>query len=278
VVPYEVIGKEIVKALVYSPALALKLLDQSGALKRLIPELTKTKTTTQSKKHHHEGTVWQHTLLALQKLESPLFKRAFPKTELNAQLVWAVLLHDIGKPATKKRRGAVMHFYGHELKGAKLAKKICEQLKLSQYQKGSRWHLDCEHLYWLIRHHLLVILSEVKTLRASTLEKFFFNPLYPGQTLLQLMWADMSASLRPNGRPDLTKFIALRRRLAKMSRVKKLPPPLLTGNEVMATLNLTPGPKVGLALAWLREEQLNGRLKTKAAAFGALKKHGHENL
>lgn len=266
IVPYEVIGKELVKALTLSPTNAVHLLDDCGALKLLAPELAKTKKIKQGTKYHTEGTLWQHLLLALKKLESADFKKTFPGDDLNAELVMATLLHDLGKTKTQRVVSKQeIHFYGHEVVGAAMAKRLCERLKLNQYPKTGRFGLTADNIWWLIKNHLLALKAPAE-LKNNTLEKYYFSMIWPSKNLLRVQWADISASLRANGRPDMKPFKALKTRLNDLSQNKQLPKPLLTGEEVMRILNVKAGPTVGRALNWLREEQLSGKIKSKAKA------------
>src|SRR3989338_128334 len=95
VIPYEVIAKELNKAIIANPVSAIKLLDESGALKILMPELLKMKKCPQPKIFHNEGDVWTHTLLALEKLNSPAFKKEFFGKKISPEVIWGVIYHDL---------------------------------------------------------------------------------------------------------------------------------------------------------------------------------------
>ena len=284
VVPREIIAKEFIKALVSDPPRAFDLWDESGAFAELIPELLRMKGCPQPEMYHTEGDVWTHTRLALSVLASPAFQAEFQQA-YDAETALAVLFHDIGKPytiQTPQRDGVDrIRFNGHDLVGAKLAREIAARLKLSTFAKGSRYHVDEEALAWLIEKHLILVQGEVEQMRSATIEKHFLHPQRPGRALLQLIFCDGSATVPPSGAPQLVSYRRLRERIGAMEALAasraRVPPPLLSGEEVMALLGIAPGPEVGKILALIREEQLSGRLADRDAASAFLKRRRSEN-
>jgi poly(A) polymerase len=283
VVPREIIAKEFIKAIVFDPVRAFDLWDESGAFAELIPELLRMKGCPQPQIYHTEGDVWTHTRLALSALASPSFEAEFQEP-YDAEVALAVLFHDIGKPytiQTPERDGVDrIRFNGHDLVGARLARQIAARLKLSTFTKGSRYHVNEEALAWLIEKHLILVQGEVDQMRAATIEKHFLNPQRPGHKLLQLIFCDGSATVPPSGTPQLVSYRRLRERIGSMEALAasraRVPPPLLTGEEVMETLGIPPGPEVGRVLSLIREEQLSGRLADREAASAFLKKQRTE--
>jgi len=273
IVPREIIAKEFIKAIVSDPVRAFDLWDESGAFAELIPELLRMKGCPQPPIYHTEGDVWTHTRLALRVLASSAFQEEFHEA-YDAETAFAVLFHDIGKPytiQTPERDGVDrIRFNGHDLVGATLAREIATRLKLSTFTKGSRYHVNEEALAWLIEKHLILVQGEVDQMRAATIEKHFLNPQRPGRKLLQLIFCDGSATIPPSGAPQLVAYRRLRERIAAMEALaesrSRIPPPLLSGEEVMELLGIAPGPEVGKALSLLREEQLSGRLSSREAA------------
>ncbi len=279
VVPRETIAKEWIKAMVADPVAAFDLWDKSGAFEKLIPELIAMKGCPQPQEFHTEGDVWNHTRLALTQLASPAFCEEF-HSEYDAELVLATLLHDVGKPPTLQtpERDGVdrIRFNNHDKVGARFAKEIATRLRLSIFPKGSRYYIDVDALGWLVEKHLLLVHGEIDRMRASTIEKHFLNPAYPGAKLLQLIFCDGRATVPPDGVPQLVYYRQVRKRIEKIEEMgrerSRIPPPLLTGEEVMEALHLSPGPSVGEYLALLREEQLSGRLASQEDAIAFLKK------
>ncbi len=271
VTPTETIAKEFLKAIISDPVRTFDLWDSSGAFRELMPELLPMRGCGQPKNFHSEGDVWTHTRLALSMLSSKEFKKLFGKFAPSAETVLGVLFHDIGKPPTKQtpeEHGTDrIRFNNHDTLGAKMTEEICHRLTLSA---PADFAVDAERLAGIVRYHLITVHGPVKELRASTIEKYFFNPAFPGEALQRVIFCDSSATIPEKGKPDLKHFFELRRRIANLKKISEkkpvLPPPLLDGIKIMKLLNLNPSPKIGEILAILREEQLSGRLKTAAQA------------
>ena len=282
-VPREVIAKEMVKMFLLNPVASLKILDATGALKALIPELLTMKKCPQPKQFHSEGDVWEHTLLALQKLYSEEFFKEFsdiiklknyelritnyekksairnPQSAISNELIWAVLFHDLGKPYTMTKTDRI-RFNGHDIKSAKLFSEIAQRLKLSSAG------LDVEKTRELIAKHMILSHGNIKDMKETTVEKYFFNENFPGAELLMESFADVSATIPMSGKPDFTKYTMLKKRILvlqkKMKSKKSLPKPLLDGNDIMKILKLKPGPEIGKIKSVIREEQLKGSVQT----------------
>lgn len=281
VTPRETIAKELIRAYVAKPLVAFDLAEELGIHRVLFPEFAAMKTCPQPYEWHAEGDVFTHTRLAMTHIGSTEFADFFGDREWDALLVFAVLLHDVGKPATLKTpedHGADrVRFDGHDEVGAKMVGAIADRLKLSSMPEGSRYHINRDHLVWLVRNHL-ISMNPAEEMRSTTIEKYFYNPLVPGDHLLRLTFCDGSASLPAHGgASDLSNLRALIDRVKKvgiMSEAKKrLPKPLIDGIVVMETLGLPPSKQIGDILKQLREEQLLGNLKTPEEAIEYLKNH-----
>jgi tRNA nucleotidyltransferase/poly(A) polymerase len=280
IIPYEIIAKELLKAFVASPVKALDLLDSSGAVKTLMPELMAMKDCPQPKNFHSEGDVWIHTRLALKMIGSHKFIQEFGQVQ-SSELVVATLFHDIGKPPalkTPEKDGVDrIRFNEHDILGAQMAARICSRLKLSS---PSNIGINCEHLNLVIKHHMLFINGPIGRMKNSTIEKYFFNPSFPGALLMQLAFVDALATIPQDGSSTLKNFNAMKKRiklLKKMGRGQTgLPAPILDGEEIMKALNLDTGPDVGVIKDLLREKQLAGEIKSKEEAKDYLKKQGHK--
>lgn len=277
IVPRETIAKEFIKAMVADPVEAFDLWDQSGAIAELIPELLPMKGCPQPEAFHTEGDVWTHTRLALLQLASPGFQAEFA-TPYDAETVLAVLFHDIGKPATiqtPERDGVDrIRFNNHDQVGARLAREIVARLKLSTFPKGSQYYVEAETLGWLIEKHLILVQGEVDQMRAATIERNFLSPDRPGEKLMRLIFCDGTATVPLSGTPQLVSYRQLKERIQKIEALSeersRIPAPLLSGNDVMKTLGLSPGPEVGRLLTLIREEHLSGRLSTREEALAFL--------
>lgn len=280
VVPYEVIAKEFLLAFASHPLKAFDLYDQSGAFEKLMPEILKMKGCPQPRNWHSEGDVWTHTRLALKNLYSPAFFKEFKTREFSLELVLSVIFHDIGKPYTiqtpNQDHTDRIRFNEHDTQGGEIAKNICQRLKLSSPPKIG---ISVDNVVWLINHHMLFSQGRIEDMKASTIEKYFFNPLRPGLDLLKLSFLDISATVPPSGQPNFSDFYkmlaridSLRAKKYQQKKEQRLPAPLINGHELIQELNLSPGPQIGKLLKLVREEQLNGRIKNKKDAFDFLKK------
>ena len=278
IVPYEVIAKEFLKAFIAEPVKAFDLYDQSNAFKQLMPEILKMKKCPQPKNFHSEGDVWQHTRLALEKLNSKEFKKQFKDSKVSTDLILSTLFHDIGKPYTiqtpEKHGTDRIRFNEHDVKGAEIAKQICYRLKLSSPLKIG---INVENVIWLVKQHLILARGDISKMKPSTIERYFFNKTMPSEDLLKLSFVDISATVPPSGKPDFTNFYEMTDRMNELKSLSKdkkdLPKPIINGHEIMRKFKLKPGPKIGKVLELIREQQLQGNIKNKANAVKFLKKH-----
>jgi len=278
IVPRETVAKELIKAFVPNPVKAFELYEQSKAFDILIPEIIKMKGCIQPENFHSEGDVWTHTKLSLEKLSSREFTEKFGQEKPSAQLIFGLLFHDAGKPYTIKtpENDGVerIQFYDHDNTGALLALQVCHRLKLSSL--GGELHIDCDHVSWLVKKHMLAMHAIVEEMKDTTIEKYFFNPRVPGDNLLKVIYADTLATIPKDGKMDISNFEKLEARIEKLKKLgktkKELPKEILDGYEIMKKFNLQPSPKIGELKEALREEQLAGRIKTKEEAWGSLEK------
>lgn len=171
----ERLGGELTKILLLpSRVESLKDLDQLGILELLLPEVAAGKGIAQPFEYHQEGDVFTHQLLALAKLP----------VKVTPSLVWATLLHDIGKPGRQGRsKEGGISFHGHDRLGAELAGRLLRE------RFGFSKKL-IEKVVWLITNHMylhgLPKLSRAKQLRLVT------NPYF--SEALALLEADRAAS------------------------------------------------------------------------------------
>lgn len=279
VVPRETIGRELVKAFVANPLTAFDLWNTSGAFGEILPELLPMKRCPQPPAYHSEGDVWTHTRLALSHLVSPPFRRLFPDLDPYAAiLVFGALLHDIGKPKTlktPKRDGTDrIRFDGHDLTGAEMTQGIAERLRLSQFPKDDpRFHINGDMLVWLIRYHMLFGENIVRAMKATTIEKYFLKDRYRGRLFQALAWVDMAASVPARGKQNWKPLRIVQGRIVDIEKQLRRTSvkPLVNGAEIMKRFALQSGPFIGQLLDALREEQLQGRVRTKKSAVEFLK-------
>ena len=230
----ERVRDELVKMLTEGHARrAFELLDQTGLLKEVLPEIDKMHGVEQPPQFHPEGDVWVHTLLLLEGLP----EKAPPTLAMGA------LLHDVGKPPTFRVAPDRIRFDGHVEVGVKMAEEICHRLRFSKH--------DTEQIACLVANHMRF--SDVKEMKPATLKRFFRLPLFDEH--LELHRLDCLASHR-----DLTLYNFVREQLAQMPAEQIRPQPLLTGDDLIA-MGYTPGPQFKPILATLEDAQLEGRVQ-----------------
>lgn len=171
---------------------AILELHEFGILERVLPEVVAEQEIEQPPEFHAEGTVWQHGLLILDYLPPNPSKR----------LVWAALLHDIGKGPTIIRPHTStehIHFHRHYAVGAEMAKTILRRLRFS--------NREIREIYWMIYHHISI--DSLPAMRPSHQQQMLGHPAFAD--LLELHKADAAASWRPGSDRQKPKFKALDR-------------------------------------------------------------------
>ena len=244
-VSWERIGDEITRILTEGGARrGFELLNDTGLLEAVLPEIAAMKGVEQSPDYHPEGDVFAHTLLLLGQLKAP--------TET---LAYGCLLHDVAKPVCVRREGERITFYGHMERGAEMAEAILQRLKRSR----DTW----ERVSYLVRSHLRH--TQAPNMRLSTLKRFLGEDAI--DELLELTRID---ALAANG--DLTHYNFCKAKLAELEEEDIHPEPLVRGRDLIA-LGLTPGPVFGQILAQVEEAQLGGELRGRQEAIEWVRKN-----
>ena len=218
---------------------AFLLLDESGLLREVLPEISAMKGVEQPPEFHPEGDVFVHTLLLLDNLPQPC-----PPT-----LAWGALLHDVGKPATFRVATDRIRFDGHVDVGVKIAEDICRRLRFSSSETAQILALVDNHMRFSHAHRM----SE------STLKKFLRMPAFDQH--LALHRADCLASHGGLGTYEFVK-----KQLAEIPAEKMRPAPLVSGDDLIAA-GYSPGPKFREILDAVEDAQLEGRLPSRDAAL-----------
>ncbi len=236
----ERIGDEIVKMLTEGGARrAFELLDATGLLPVVLPEIARMQGVAQSADFHPEGDVWLHTLLLLQQLPAGV----------SETLALGALLHDVAKPRCVGSKNGRITFYGHPSEGADMAVDVCQRLRRSR--------MTWERVAWLVRNHLRLVQST--EMRLSTLKKLLAEEGI--DELLRLARLDALAS---NG--DLRWVLFCERRRAELESEAPLRPPRLLGGRELLAMGHAAGPRVGEILRALEDAQLEGDVRTRADA------------
>jgi len=237
----ERIRDEFVKTIMGQRAAeGIEKLRELKLLQHIIPELLEGWNVTQNK--HHIYNVWEHNLHSL---EYAIAKGWGLRVRL------AVLLHDVGKPRTKRGEGPDATFYNHEVEGAKMTRRILSRLKFSRE--------DIERISDLVRYHMFYY--NVGEVTESSVRRLL-SKIGPEnmEELLQVRMADRIGSGVPKAQPY--KLRHLRYIIDKVSQdpisAKMLK---LNGDNVMELLKISPGPKVGWVLTILLAEVLDDPAK-----------------
>jgi len=218
-----------------------ELLDDTGLLQQVMPEISALKGVPQPPEYHPEGDVWIHTRLMLEGLPFGVSRT----------LAWGVLLHDIGKPATFRPTsltGDRIRFDGHVEVGVRMAREICKRLKFSND--------ETEQIQALVANHMKF--KDVPQMRKSTLKRFIRQPLFDEH--LELHRLDCLAS---HGHLDVYEMVRDFRNQTPIEQVR--PTRLLTGDD-LNEMGYVPGPEFQTILGALEDAQLEGGILTKEDA------------
>jgi poly(A) polymerase len=221
---------------------AFELLEQTGLLVEVLPEVARMRGVEQPPQYHPEGDVWIHTLMLLEQLPAGV----------PATLAWGALLHDVGKPPTFRVAPDRIRFDGHVEVGVRMAEEICHRLRMS--------NSDTEQILALVANHMRF--ADVEKMRDSTLKRFFRLNRFDEHLALHRM--DCMASHRDLSLYD---FALERYQTAEPEQIR--PTPLLTGNDLIA-LGYRPGPEFRNMLTVVEDAQLEGAIHSREEALAML--------
>ncbi len=280
-VSYERIREELFKILETDDAASiLKLMDRAGLLGLIIPQVKIMYGCKQGTYHHLD--VWPHSLETVVQLER-IFNETGHDPAIAAYLQeplggsrsrrsvmkLAALLHDIGKPDTRKRENGRTSFHGHEHVGRNIVKHIAKMLKLSVRERHAledmvRWHLRPGYL------------SNFKRPSLKAIYRYFRDTKEEAISILLLSLADQRSTCGPaTTLQDQKHHEAICLGLMREHLKKKDEKPfvrLITGNDLIKTLRLKPSPLFAKILLSVEEDQTLGKVKTKEEALALAKK------
>ena len=237
-VSHERVRDEVLKILTErSPKRGFELLDETGLLDFILPEVKAMKGVAQPPQFHPEGDVWTHTLLMLEGLRSPTVTLAF-----------GVLLHDVGKPPTFSVRERI-RFDRHVEVGAKMAESICRRLRLSSEQT--------ERVVGLVQNHLRF--KDLPQMRRSTQLRFLRMDGF--EEHLELHRLDCLAS-----HGNLSNY-ELARRLLQETPAEEIKPHRLVRGDDLISAGYTPGPRFKQILRAVEDAQLEGLIRSRDEAL-----------
>jgi len=217
------------------------LLDESGLLREILPEVDKLKGCEQPPQFHPEGDVFVHTRAMLELLP--------PEAEVSVAL--SVLFHDIGKPPTFRyhKDEDRIRFSGHDRVGAEMTERVMERLRFSR--------AETDRTVEAVRQHM--VFKDVQNMRTAKLKRFMAREGFAEE--LELHRVDCTSS---HGALDNYDF--LKAKAEEFANEPLIPPPLVTGHDLMA-LGWKPGPHFGPVLEAVQTAQLEGTLATPEQAI-----------
>jgi poly(A) polymerase len=212
------------------PGDAFRQLEATGVLMVVFPELARMRGQEQPPEFHPEGDVFTHTAVMLDRM-----------ARRSVRLIFAVLLHDVGKPPTAEYRDGRWRFENHARAGAELAREILARLRFSND--------DIEAITHMVGNHMRF--QNVSEMRRSTLRTLVGHPEFDDE--LELHRLDCESS---HGLLDNLEFLQ-NFRLALQSE-PALPPRWISGHDLLA-MGLPSGPRMGQWLKTAYEKQLEGQ-------------------
>ncbi len=267
----ERITEELNKILVCrKPSIGFRLLDETGLLEYILPQLTKLKgVETVEGKGHKEN--FSHTLEVVDNVAAyetemiaggKLFNYDYedgsevqrPRTEPYLWLRWAALLHDIAKPATKRYSPQTgWTFHGHEVVGARMVPKIFQQMKLPLNEK-------MKYVQKLVNLHLRPIALVTEEVTDSAVRRLLFDAGNGIDDLMLLCNADIT-SKNPKKVERLRKnFELVRQKLAEVEAkdaIRNFKNPV-TGEYIMEVYGIPPCREIGIIKEYVKNAILDG--------------------
>jgi len=221
-----------------------ELLEETGLLAQVLPEIARMKGVQQPPQYHPEGDVWTHTMMLLEHLDRGS----------SATLAWGMLLHDVGKPATftppdPAKPGDRTRFNGHVEVGVAVARTILNRLRFSNE--------DAAQILALVKHHMQF--GDVMKMKQSTLKRFLRLPKFAEH--LALHYADAASA-----HGDLSLYEFAKRKFEELGEEQIRPPLLLTGEDLIAA-GYKPGPGFRQMLTLAEDAQLEGTITTREEAL-----------
>lgn len=218
-----------------------ELLDETGLLVEVLPEIAKMKGVEQPAQFHPEGDVWTHTLMMLDGLQAGV-----PST-----LAWGVLLHDVGKPPTfapPSGPNGRIRFDRHVEVGVKMAEEIGRRFRFSNE--------DVDQISALVMNHMRF--KDVPLMKPATLKRFARLDRFDEH--LELHRLDCLSSHR-----NLHNYDAMMTFLAETPPEQVAPDRFLTGKDLIE-MGFRPGPRFKEILNAAEDAQLNGAIQDRDAA------------